>query len=77
MALALRFVKKRLYGRPLLPGGFLLFLQLFTTLGSIAIWRWFIAIGQPKRDAKGGIRVGDDLTGKGVIEMAWDLCVLG
>lgn len=75
LSLCLRFVKTRLYGRALLPGGFVLFLQLSTLLGSIAIWRWFVAIGQPKRDAKGGVRVGDDLAGKGVIEMAWDLCV--
>lgn len=31
-------------------------------------------IGTPKRDV-GGVRAGEDLGGKGVVELAWDLYV--
>jgi hypothetical protein len=39
----------------------------------MVVWRWFVLIGTPRRDAGGNIKAGDDLGGKGVIELAWDL----
>lgn len=69
----MRMMKARVYGRQLVPGGFVLFLHIAGFIASLVIWRWFVQIGTPVRDSKGGVRVGEDLTGKGVIEMAWDV----
>ncbi|KAL1410976.1 hypothetical protein Q8F55_001919 [Vanrija albida] len=83
LALAVRWMKARHYVRPLIPGGFVLFLHVVGIGASVAIWRWFAAIGTPGRDAKGNVRVGEDLSGGGFIELAWDviymtwICTLG
>lgn len=73
LALGVRWVKSNVYGRPFLPSGFVLFLQVATFVATIAVWRWFIAIGTPHTDAKGNVKVAEDLAGGGVIELAWDM----
>lgn len=65
-------MKARLYIRPMVPSSLPLFLNIIGFLGTIFIWRWFVAIGAPRRDGA-NVKVGDDLAGKGVIELAWDV----
>lgn len=72
LALAVRWMKARRHVRPLWPSGFPLFLNVIGFIAVLFIWRWFAAIGTPRRDAS-GIKVGDDLGGKGIVELAWDV----
>lgn len=73
MALGVRWVKHNVYKRPFLPSGFVLFLQIASVIATVAVWRWFVAIGTPRTDAKGNVKVGEDLASGGVIELAWDM----
>lgn len=66
-------MKWKVYGRQLVPGGLVLFLHVAGFIGSLFIWRWFVEIGKPTRDVKGNLRVSEDLSGSGPIEMAWDV----
>ncbi|KAL7424253.1 hypothetical protein Q5752_001840 [Cryptotrichosporon argae] len=81
-ALLIRYVLAALTSRRALPGFWTAALHLLATTSTVGIWRWFAAIGTPRRDGA-GVRVGEDLGGKGVVEMAWDavymtwLCTLG
>ena len=38
------------------------------------IWRWFVLIGTRRRVGE-NVKAGEDLGGKGIIELAWDLSV--
>jgi hypothetical protein len=51
----------------------LIFLHLITILPTLAVWRWFVVLGSPRRDANGNVKAGVDLGAGGVIELAWDL----
>jgi hypothetical protein len=68
----LRFLISLISNRPFFPRIFPFILYLLSTSASIFVWRWFVTIGTPSRQG-GDIKVGDDLNGKGVIELAWDL----
>lgn len=69
----MRWVKNRVYGRAFLPSGFVLFLQVASVIATVVVWRWFVAIGSPRTDAKGNVKVAEDLAGGGIIELAWDM----
>jgi hypothetical protein len=71
----LRFLISLISKRPFFPRIFPFILYLLSTSASIFVWRWFVTIGTPSRQG-GDIKVGDDLNGKGVIELAWDLSVV-
>jgi hypothetical protein len=60
---------------PLFSSKKLFLLQIVSLAATIGVWRWFVLIGTPGRDAKGNVRSGDDLNGGGIIELAWDLYV--
>ncbi|KZW03947.1 DUF788-domain-containing protein [Exidia glandulosa HHB12029] len=77
LAVALRFLLKRTT-----KGG--LILAASTALPSLAIYRFLVSIGTPRRDARGElISPGDDLEAGGLTEYAWDvvyvtwICQLG
>jgi hypothetical protein len=70
----LRFLISLISKRPFFPRIVPFILYLLSTSASIFVWRWFVTIGTPTRQG-GDIKVGDDLNGKGVIELAWDLSV--
>ena len=70
----LRFLISLISNRPFFPRTLPFILYLLSTSASIFVWRWFVTIGTPTRQG-GDIKVGDDLNGKGVIELAWDLSV--
>jgi hypothetical protein len=65
-------MKMRLGTRPFVPPTFILTLNIVGFLATIFIWRWFAAIGTPRRDSSGNIKVGEDLASKGFIELGWD-----
>lgn len=71
--IALRFLFSKLTSRPFVPGWKLTTLHIIAIGAMVVVWRWFALIGTPTRDAKGEVRVGDDLAGKGLIELGWDL----
>ncbi|ODN98160.1 hypothetical protein I350_07805 [Cryptococcus amylolentus CBS 6273] len=81
----LRFLLSLITSRSLFPRIFPLILYILSTTATVFIWRWFVTIGSPKRGAngRGDVRVGDDLAGKGVVELAWDwvymtwICTIG
>ncbi|GMK54064.1 hypothetical protein CspeluHIS016_0106500 [Cutaneotrichosporon spelunceum] len=83
LAILVRIMKWKVYGRQLLPSGFVGFLHGLGFVASMFIWRWFVEIGTPTRNAKGDLRVPADLGSSGVVEMAWDvihitwICTLG
>ncbi|ADV19324.1 Hypothetical Protein CGB_A0500W [Cryptococcus gattii WM276] len=83
LAPVLRFLLSLVTSRSFLPRFLPLTMHIITFVTTIFIWRWFIAIGTPKRQNGAQVKVGDDLGGKGVIELGWDLiymtwiCTLG
>ncbi|KAK4686355.1 hypothetical protein P7C73_g3765, partial [Tremellales sp. Uapishka_1] len=58
-------------------------LYVLSTGATVFIWRWFVLLGTPKRDINGNVKSGEDLGGKGIIELAWDfiymtwICTIG
>ncbi|WWD16196.1 hypothetical protein CI109_100622 [Kwoniella shandongensis] len=84
LAPTIRFLLSLITSRRFFPRTLPLLLYIIFTAGSIFTWRWFVTIGSPKRGANGAqVRVGEDLGGKGVVELGWDLiymtwiCTLG
>ncbi|WVQ78627.1 hypothetical protein IAT38_000713 [Cryptococcus sp. DSM 104549] len=74
LAPTLRFLLSLITSRRALPRLLPLTLHILSFTATILVWRWFVAIGTPKRQGGASqVRVGDDLGGKGVIELAWDL----
>lgn len=73
IAPTLRFLLSLVTSRSFLPRFLPLTMHLITFTATIFIWRWFVAIGTPKRQNGAQVKVGDDLSGKGVIELGWDL----
>ncbi|WVQ98989.1 hypothetical protein IAU59_006121 [Kwoniella sp. CBS 9459] len=82
LAPVLRFLLSLVTSRKLIPRPVVIFLYLASTGASVFTWRWFESIGRPKGSGA-NVRVGEDLGGKGVVELGWDLvymtwiCVLG
>ena len=68
----MRYLISLISKRSFFPGTFPFILYILSTTASIFVWRWFVTIGTPIRTG-GDIKVGDDLGGKGIIELAWDL----
>lgn len=68
----LRYLLSLFTFRSFIPSTTPLTLYILSTAGSVVVWRWFVTIGTPVRTG-GDLRVGDDLNGKGIIELAWDL----
>ncbi|WVR05432.1 hypothetical protein IAU60_002447 [Kwoniella sp. DSM 27419] len=83
LAPVLRFLLSLITSRRFLPRALPLTLQVVSFGATIFVWRWFVSIGTPSRPGSGQLRVGEDLAGKGVVELAWDLiymtwiCTLG
>nr|XP_018263569.1 uncharacterized protein I303_03438 [Kwoniella dejecticola CBS 10117]OBR85727.1 hypothetical protein I303_03438 [Kwoniella dejecticola CBS 10117] len=79
----IRFLLSLITSRSFIPRKFVIFLHVIFVGASIVTWRWFRTIGTPSRPGSGQVRVGEDLGGKGVIELGWDLiymtwiCTLG
>jgi len=48
-----------------------LLLHILALAGSLFIYRWFKTISTP-RFVDRGLRAGEDLGGKGIVELAWD-----
>ncbi|WVF71925.1 hypothetical protein IAT40_006735 [Kwoniella sp. CBS 6097] len=82
LAPVLRFLFTLITSRKLIPRAVVIFLYLAATGASVFTWRWFESIGRPKGSGA-NVRVGEDLGGKGVVELGWDLiymtwiCVIG
>ncbi|WWD09846.1 hypothetical protein V865_007974 [Kwoniella europaea PYCC6329] len=82
LSVLLRLLLSLLTSQSFTPRKFVIFLHVIFVGGSVITWRWFKTIGTPSR-AGAGVRVGEDLGGKGVIELGWDLiymtwiCTLG
>ncbi|KAK8869543.1 hypothetical protein IAR55_000109 [Kwoniella newhampshirensis] len=83
LAPTIRFILSLITSRRFLPPTLPLLLYIVFTGASIFTWRWFVTIGTPERQGGAQVRVGEDLGGKGVIELGWDLiymtwiCTLG
>ncbi|WWC89827.1 uncharacterized protein L201_004755 [Kwoniella dendrophila CBS 6074] len=80
----IRFLLSLITSRTFFPRKLVIFLHILFIGGSIFTWRWFKTIGKPSAGQPGKqVRVGEDLGGKGVIELGWDLiymtwiCTLG
>ncbi|WWC69193.1 uncharacterized protein I206_103129 [Kwoniella pini CBS 10737] len=79
----IRFLLSLITSRSFIPRKFVIFLHIIFVGGSIITWRWFKTIGTPSRPGSGQVRVGEDLGGKGIVELGWDLiymtwiCTLG
>lgn len=71
-ALIIRFLFALLRRRSPIPSKKVVFFQLLATGASIAVWRWFVLIGSPRRVGK-EVKAGDDLGSKGIVELAWDV----
>ncbi|ORY29985.1 hypothetical protein BCR39DRAFT_530451 [Naematelia encephala] len=82
LAPLLRFLFSLVASRTFIPSKKIIALHLLSIAGTVFVWRWFVLIGTPKRDAS-GLKSGEDLSGGGVVELAWDLvymtwiCTLG
>ncbi|OCF44211.1 hypothetical protein I317_02005 [Kwoniella heveanensis CBS 569] len=82
LAPVIRFLLSLITSRKFIPRPVIIFLYLASTGASIFTWRWFESIGRP-RGSGANVRVGEDLGGKGVVELGWDIiyitwiCVLG
>ncbi|WVW82803.1 hypothetical protein I302_104814 [Kwoniella bestiolae CBS 10118] len=78
-----RLILSLITSRSFVPRKLVIFLHIVFVGSSIVTWRWFKTIGTPSRGGSGGVRVGEDLGGKGVVELGWDLiymtwiCTLG
>ncbi|KAK1925108.1 hypothetical protein DB88DRAFT_487980 [Papiliotrema laurentii] len=79
---ALRYIFSLITSRKIVPSRTVLLLHVLTLAGSLLIYRWFKTIATPRLDSR-GVRAGDDLSGKGIVELAWDviymtwICTLG
>ncbi|EIW68002.1 hypothetical protein TREMEDRAFT_44978 [Tremella mesenterica DSM 1558] len=82
-ALILRLILSRITSRSAIPRLIPVVLQIGSFVGSLSVWRWFVLISTPRIGSDGKVRSGEDLGGKGVVELAWDLiymtwiCTLG
>ncbi|WRT67400.1 uncharacterized protein IL334_004371 [Kwoniella shivajii] len=83
LAPAIRLILSLFTSRHLLPRKFVIFLHVISFGATVVTWNWFKTIGTPSRPGSGQVRVGEDLGGKGVVELGWDLiymtwiCTLG
>lgn len=69
---ALRYIFSLITSRKIVPSRTVLLLHVLTLAGSLLIYRWFKTIATPRLDSR-GVRAGDDLSGKGIVELAWDV----
>ncbi|CAD6571647.1 MAG: hypothetical protein TREMPRED_000336 [Tremellales sp. Tagirdzhanova-0007] len=75
LAFALRLLFALITSRSFVPSKRVIAIHLFSLGATIAVWRWFVLIGTPRK-VGGNIKAGEDLGGKGVIELAWDLSAI-
>lgn len=68
---ALRYVLSLITSRSFRPSRGVLLLHILALAGSLFIYRWFKTISTP-RFVDRGLRAGEDLGGKGIVELAWD-----
>ncbi|RSH93827.1 hypothetical protein EHS25_006475 [Saitozyma podzolica] len=70
-----RFLASLITSRTFVPSKKILIVHALTYSLTIAIWRWFAAIGTPRKDKSGQLVVEQDLDAGGIIEFAWDILI--